>query len=223
MENYKVYKHTFPNGKVYIGITKQKPNVRFKNGYGYQRNVLMWKAICKYNWNNVKHDIIFDGLTKEQAENKEIELIDFYKSNQAKYGYNIQNGGNCIGNVSEETKKKISIANKGKANKFKGIPRSEDVKQKISQANKGKTSWCKGKKMPKEFGKKISQRQKGKIRQHDGGRPKKKVLCIETNTIYESMHDAYQKTGIFYKNISAVCNGKRNVAGGYHWKIFMEG
>lgn len=28
---YCVYKHTSPNGKVYIGITKKKPNDRWEN------------------------------------------------------------------------------------------------------------------------------------------------------------------------------------------------
>ena len=30
--NYYVYKHTFPNNKVYIGITQQEPQKRWKNG-----------------------------------------------------------------------------------------------------------------------------------------------------------------------------------------------
>lgn len=161
MENYKVYKHSFPNGKVYVGITKQKVNERFKNGRGYERSPLMWKAICKYGWDNIKHDILFENLTKEQAENKEIELIYLYKSNQGKYGYNIQNGGNCVGSVSEETKKKISVANKGKISKLRGIPRNEEVKRKVSIANKGRKPWTTGKKLPKETKEKISNSLKG--------------------------------------------------------------
>jgi len=38
---------------------------------------------------------------------------------------------------SEETKLKISKANKGKASKFKGIPRTTEIKNKISKACKG--------------------------------------------------------------------------------------
>ena len=36
MREYSVYKHTFPNGKVYIGITKQNPLKRWRNGTGYK-------------------------------------------------------------------------------------------------------------------------------------------------------------------------------------------
>ena len=35
-ENYKVYMHIFPNGKKYIGITKQTLKDRFDSGYGYR-------------------------------------------------------------------------------------------------------------------------------------------------------------------------------------------
>ena len=59
--------HTFPNGKRYIGITKQELNARFDNGNGYKNNP-MKRAIKKYKWENVKHDLLFDNLTKEQAE-----------------------------------------------------------------------------------------------------------------------------------------------------------
>lgn len=45
----------------------------------------------------------------------------------------------------------------------------------------------------------------------------KKVLCIETEEIFDSIKDACRKTGI--NNISAVCLGKRKIAGGYHWKF----
>ena len=134
--NYKVYCHLFPNGKRYIGITKQRLAIRFKNGYGYQRCPIMWKAIQKYKWRNIEHNVLFENLTKEEAETKEIELIAKYKSNDRKFGYNIANGGNCIGTVSEETKKIISNKNKGKPNKYKGMPRSEETKRKIRESKK---------------------------------------------------------------------------------------
>ena len=46
----------------------------------------------------------------------------------------------------------------------------------------------------------------------------KKILCIETGEIFESMHEAERKTGVDVSHISRVCNGERNTAGGYHWK-----
>lgn len=47
----------------------------------------------------------------------------------------------------------------------------------------------------------------------------KRILCIETGEVFESMSDAYRKTGIVFSSISNVCNGKRQTAGGYHWRL----
>ena len=194
--NYKVYCHLFPNGKRYIGITKQRLAIRFKNGYGYQRCPIMWKAIQKYKWRNIEHNVLFENLTKEEAETKEIELIAKYKSNDRKFGYNIANGGNCIGTVSEETKKIISNKNKGKPNKYKGMPRSEETKRKIRESKKiywneyyktnggkpkkekkksnidtrfkkGDISYWKGKKFNEEYRKKLSEAHIGKNIGHE--------------------------------------------------------
>lgn len=145
---HKVYKHTFPNGKIYIGITLQKPEDRWINGKGYHHNSYMINAINKYGWENIKHEILFDNLTKEQAIEKEIELIAFYRSNKRDFGYNIESGGNYAGCVSEETKKKISNSCKGKtmpreaveriAEKNRGKKRSPEVCAKLSQQRMGK-------------------------------------------------------------------------------------
>ena len=91
---YKVYKHTAPNGKVYIGITNQKPERRWgKNGQGYKENDYFYKAIKKHGWQNFKHEILADGLTEEEACLMEIRLIEEYKSTDRNYGYNRHAGG----------------------------------------------------------------------------------------------------------------------------------
>lgn len=45
LNNYTVYRHTSPSGKVYIGITKQKPHKRWNSG-----QPLFERAILKYGW-----------------------------------------------------------------------------------------------------------------------------------------------------------------------------
>lgn len=89
MNNYLVYKHTFPNGKVYIGITSNEPNKRWKNGFGYIAQKKMFSSIVKYGWDNIKHEILYKNLNKQQAFKIEEELISFYKSDNHKFGYNI--------------------------------------------------------------------------------------------------------------------------------------
>ena len=216
--NYYVYKHTFPNNKVYIGITKQKPQNRWDNGKGYKHNNYIKNAINKYGWSNIEHKILFENLTKEEAEQKEIELIAFYKSNQKNFGYNIENGGhvNC---VSEETKKKLSVANKGKII-------SKETRQKMSKNNA--RIWL-GKKLNNETRIKMSESHKGKTGNNKGKifKTRKKVICIETNTIYDSITIASNITKINSTHISEVCRGMRKSAGKIndiklHWKYIKE-
>ena len=92
---YSVYCHINKiNNKRYIGITKDKPVDRWgKDGNGYKTQVF-GRAIEKYGWDNFEHKILFENLSKKEAENKEIELIAFYQSNKPDYGYNVSGGGN---------------------------------------------------------------------------------------------------------------------------------
>ena len=208
MHNYTVYIHTFPNKKVYIGITSLNPKYRFgRNGSNYN-NTFVGNAIVKYGWNNINHKILYTNLTKEEAEAKEIELIAKYKSNQKEFGYNIANGGNCIGSHSDETKLKIALASKNRKH-------SDETKLKISNAHKGK-------KLSNETKEKIrlatikswnttSFRQK-MIEKHKGT----KILCVELNTIFDSYAEAYRITGA--TNIKRCCEGITKTANGYHWK-----
>lgn len=98
---YVVYKHTSPNGKCYIGITRQNPPEKRwgYNGNGYCDNEYFSRAISKYSWENIKHEILFTNLTKEEAEQKEIELIAFYDSMNPDKGYNATPGGSYNVNV----------------------------------------------------------------------------------------------------------------------------
>ena len=92
---YKVYKHINKiNGKCYIGITSLEPNKRFgKNGIYYKECTYFWNAIQKYGWDNFEHIIIADNLTKEQACEYEVNLIEHMKSERPDDCYNILVGG----------------------------------------------------------------------------------------------------------------------------------
>ena len=92
---YKVYIHKNKiNGKRYIGLTKKKrAKDRWMNGEGYKGQSLFYNAIKKYGWNNFTHRIVYKNLTKEEAAQKEIELIEKYNTTNTLYGYNIDKGG----------------------------------------------------------------------------------------------------------------------------------
>lgn len=207
---YSLYIHTNKiNNKKYVGITNQKPTNRWKNGFGYKGSPKFFNAIVKYGWDNFKHEIIFDNLTKEEAQNKEKEYIKKLKTTNDKYGYNIQIGGG-ISDISEigrlnmrlsalgrkhtnETKKKMSLSHIGKQ-KCLGYKHSEETKEKHRKAMLGtKNCRCRA------------------IEQYD----------LNGNFIkrFEYMQQAVDELGLkSSSHISMCCNGKRNKYGGYKWK-----
>ena len=204
------------NHKRYIGITSQKPNNRWRNGEGYKECPKFYKAIQKYGWDTFTHEILFDGLTMQEAEAKEIELIAKYKTNSKKFGYNIANGGKCRGSVSEETKKKISLSSKGKI--F-----SKEHKKKIGASQMGEKNHM--------FGKHLSPEAKEKIRNANiekpscGAFPKKKVNQYDLNgnliKTWDSMGEIQRKLGINHCMISECCNGKQKTSRGFIWKYWQ--
>ena len=203
---YIVYKHTCPNGKVYIGITCQPIAKRFSNGYGYKRQTHFYNAILKYGWDNIKHEIMFDGLTKEYAEQKEIELISAYKSNDklSQITRKLVQKAKSKKPLSDETKEKIRAAMTGRV-------LSDEWKHKISVGNKGKT---RGNGRVTSYDTKIKQRnnntKKIAVSQYD-----KNGVYIKS---YPSMMEAERQLNISNSKICAVCKGKRMTAGGYVWR-----
>lgn len=168
---YTVYVHINKiNGKRYYGITSRKPENRWgKNGSGYKKNEHFTNAIKKYGWINFEHIIIAKGLDEETAKWLEIELIREWKTNDPNNGYNNSLGGEGMNGYkhSEETRQKISKANKGKqfsnehrkkiSEANKGHEISEETRRKISEANSGKNNPNYGKTLSEETRRKISE------------------------------------------------------------------
>lgn len=197
--NYTVYMHKNKiNGKVYIGITKQKPEYRWNDGNGYKKQ-LFYKAIEKYGWNNFEHIILFEHLTKKEAEYKEIEFIKKFNSHCGKYGYNV------LDDINKHRTER-NLRKKHKKAKMKDI-----TKEKLRKAN---------------LGKHLSEKSKQKLSKLRKGKPNlkvmKKIICIETNIIYDGLIIAYKRTGIKDKNIQSVCSGRSKTAGGYHWRYYEK-
>lgn len=135
IDNYKVYAHIHKeSGKVYIGITKQEVERRWRNGLGYKVGKFR-NAVNKYGWDAFSHIVIMDHLSHDMANIVEKELIKKYRTNERKYGYNLTSGGDneYTGQpMPEHVKRRLREVNVGRK-------LSEDSKHKISIANKGKT------------------------------------------------------------------------------------
>ncbi len=144
-KKYCVYIHKTPTGKVYIGITMRKPEDRFKGGSGYFKNKHFYQAIKKYGWDNIEHSIVASSLTRKEAGEIEQKLIAEYDSTNPLRGYNNSIGGEFGGFgvvPSEETRKKLSEALKGKKKseamkaKLRGRAKSEETRKRMSEAQK---------------------------------------------------------------------------------------
>ncbi len=136
LNNYIVYKHISPNGKEYVGMTRNLKKRWEGNGCSYKKNSEFRNDIMKYGWDNFKHIIIKDGLSVDEASKLEDELI--VDAMNRGVAYNISRGG--IGGshpawnkgipLSEEQKAKLSTANKGKK-------LSDETKRKIGEGSRG--------------------------------------------------------------------------------------
>lgn len=239
MGEYSVYIHTFPNGKVYIGITARNPIKRWGyNGQAYRYQPLVYSAILKYGWDNIKHEILFTNLTKAEAEQKEIELIAQYDSTNHINGYNIENGGSAIGKHSKETREKISraLTNYTRSESHcrnislakKGKPMSEELKQKISEGGKGRVlcaeareniSKAKRGALNPNYGKHISE---DAIKKQQASVGTRQVMQCDSDDniikIWDSIRSASKELNIQSKNIYRSCKSDKLKAGGYKWQ-----
>lgn len=74
-----------------------------------------------------------------------------------------------------------------------------------------------------ERNKKISIANKGRVKAEKAGRPPKKIVCVETGEVFDSIAEAARQKGIRCKNaISLVAKGKQSICGGYHWEYYEE-
>jgi group I intron endonuclease len=202
-----------------VGITCQRPEHRWNNGEGYRKSPHFYCAILKYGWENIRHEILFENLTFDEASQKEIELIGRYKTNNRKYGYNLSSGGEsgfagC--SWSEERKRLVSQLRIG--NKYSlGYKHTDETRKRMSEAQLRRER------------KPLTEEQKAVCianlpsPQRGANNPMARpVLCVELQTVYSCGKEAAEALGLQRAHISGVCRGKRATTGGYHFR-FLEG
>lgn len=108
-----VYLHTVPSSvsghdydKYYVGITSQDPETRWKDGFGYFDQPF-YNAIKKYGWKNLKHEILYNNVSREFAVDKEIELIEKYDSKLGHHGYNATDGGEGVNGYKRKSVRNV--------------------------------------------------------------------------------------------------------------------
>ena len=144
---FKIYKHSLPNGKAYIGQTCKPITHRTGRDFsGYKDSAYFYNAVQKYGAENVTTEILYQCETVAEANRLETLCIARYHTLKPN-GYNLKTGGSN-GLHSDESKAKMRVAKSGEnhpqfgktgeqSHNF-GKTMSDETKANISKAQQGK-------------------------------------------------------------------------------------
>lgn len=183
------------NNKMYVGQSRQGYRKRFIQHLCPKSSCpLLNKAIQKYGKENFRCELLDIAYSQEDANEKEKMWISALGTYQREKGYNLSMGGE-IGSFNKETIEKMSKAHKGEKNYFYGKKHTEEARKIMSEKKKGLYA---GAKHPKA----------------------RKIRCVDTGEIFNTIKDAENKYNISHGKITCVCQHKygRNTAGGLKWE-----
>lgn len=209
----------YNNDKYYFGITSREPNARWgSNGINY-RNLRFGNAINKYGWNNIKHIILLENLSKEQAEIYEVSCIDKFKTQEKQFGYNNSIGGS--GGNQKPTKDVYMYDLNG--NYIKHFNSASDAGREIGIDRTNVTHCCKTEK--KTCGYMFRYYKKDKIEPYTRKR-QQPILQLTLDDmpikIYHTLNVASNIMKTNPTNIIRNIKGLNNYAKGYHWKYYKD-
>ncbi len=229
------------NGKEYVGQTTRSLSLRIaEHKYCSSKTIYsmpVYSAMVKYGFENFDFFFIDSASSMEELNKKEEFYIKEFNT-LCPNGYNVLPGGENR-TVSDETKKKISAAKKGKfvgidspywgqkytedrckaiSNGLKGRKNSEESNKKNSESHMGEKNNFFGKKHTEETIKKMSEIKKGKKNPQTSLRMSKKVICLDTGIIYDSVKKASEQMGIKKGGIAECARGELKQTKGYRFK-----
>lgn len=148
MNTWTIYMYQFPNGKRYIGktvrtLSKRQGGSKFP---GYEKCTLVYRAMQKYGFNNVKQKILFKGQMKDEEATRLEQMCillfqtNVYRFNDPQHGYNLTDGGQgqkgrkLVGSELERSLRQLREC----AERRRGTHPSQETRRKQSLAKKGK-------------------------------------------------------------------------------------
>ena len=151
MDIYSIYKATNTiTGKSYIGYSSnwsQRKRIHKHTAKTSKRNYLFYNSINKHGFENFVWEVLYQSKDKLYTLSVMEDFFINEYNTLSPYGYNTKTGGSG-GNLSEESRKKLSDSRKGM--KFSeshlknlsishlGKKHTEEQKQKIANSLKGK-------------------------------------------------------------------------------------
>ena len=202
------------NGKCYVGQTQKEKGFDYRyycSGEGIERvynyhkslrehnrsyNEHLLRSIEKYGFEAFEVNKCLDyAFSLEELNIKEKVYIQLYDS--LKNGYNETLGGDGTEGRphSEETRQKISEANKGDNHPMYGKYHTEETKQKMSKIKKGENNPMHGNHHSEEAKQKIREGNKGKHLSNEAKQKISEAKKGENNPMYGNHHsnEAKQK------------------------------
>ena len=202
------------NGKCYVGQTQKEKGFDYRyycSGEGIERvynyhkslrehnrsyNEHLLRSIEKYGFEAFEVNKCLDyAFSLEELNIKEKVYIQLY--NSLKNGYNETLGGDGTEGRphSEETRQKISEANKGDNHPMYGKYHTEETKQKMSKIKKGENNPMHGNHHSEEAKQKIREGNKGKHLSNEAKQKISEAKKGENNPMYGNHHsnEAKQK------------------------------
>ena len=159
---YKIYLITnLKNQKQYVGITKFSIEERFSQHV--KRGFLLTEAIKKYGEEKFSTELIEEVESDERAYELEMLYIQKYKT-KVPNGYNLTDGGDGIfgweadEKYRQECSERVKLLHQEKKVGMYGKNHSEETKRKMSEAAKGKSKpWLIGRKISEDTKEKLRQ------------------------------------------------------------------
>jgi group I intron endonuclease len=131
-----IYRLISPSGKSYIGQTTRSLEERWNEHVSSNSSGYLSAAIRKYGPNRFGQLVVATAHNQEGLDAAEDFYIRRFNTRDRACGYNLRAGGSH-GKLSEETKKKLSLASLGNT-KRRGQVLSDETKEKMSRAKLGK-------------------------------------------------------------------------------------
>ncbi len=217
------------NGKRYIGQSIDiKRRFWDHRCVSHERNRHLRFALMKYGKENFKYEVL------EECKEDELDEREKFYIEKLNPEYNVLEGGQSSrGGMTDEIKAALSESGKRQWENLpedrkkqivsnnlvgprKGHPVSEDTREKLRKANIGK----------KQSDETIQKRKEAmRIKKEngwsrDGSCTFKKVICIETGQVFESVKAAASAFGIAPTRISSVLKKRQETTAGLHFKYF---
>lgn len=212
------------NIKLYIGQTIDLTK-RARGGEGYKGCCHLYRAIKKYGWEVFHYEILAECKTQEEANALEIYYIQLYDTTNPEKGYNISAGGTTRSD-NEKTKRKISNSiktlwqdptyAKNTIEKRKLAWTDESREKQRQQIQKMRQETDFQQRATEGFQKwysTLSPKEKEKYIEHRAQSRRKKVICLNTNEIFNSMREACDKYHLDSGSLTRACQGKQKHTG----------